>query len=146
LVFSEIIPKTLGVVYWRTLAQPVARGIIILIWFMYPPVWLSEKLTRLLSKREAADNFSREEFAAMVRLGVEEGQQSKKPVIPRVGVARRRGGAQGDTQGNLVFCLNLEFCKQLKSQRCSPKVPGTQKPRRFGCGRVGIETICRLSM
>ena len=74
LVFSEIIPKTLGVVYWRSLAPPVARGIMIMIWLMYPLVWLSEKLTRLLSKRDAADIFSREEFTAMVRLGVEEGQ------------------------------------------------------------------------
>jgi len=74
LVFSEIIPKTLGVVYWRSLAPPVTRGVMIMIWLMYPLVWLSEKLTRLLSKRDAADIFSREEFTAMVRLGVEEGQ------------------------------------------------------------------------
>jgi magnesium and cobalt exporter, CNNM family len=74
LVFSEIIPKTLGVVYWRSLAPPVARGVMIMIWLMYPLVWLSGKLTRLLSKRDAAAIFSREEFTAMVRLGVEEGQ------------------------------------------------------------------------
>jgi len=74
LVFSEIIPKTLGVVHWRTLAPPMARGIMIMIWLMYPLVWLSEILTKLLSKREAADIFSREEFTAMVRLGVQEGQ------------------------------------------------------------------------
>lgn len=74
LVFSEIIPKTLGVVHWRTLAPPVARGVIIMIWLMYPLVWLSEILTKVLSKREAVDIFSREEFTAMVRLGVQEGQ------------------------------------------------------------------------
>jgi CBS domain containing-hemolysin-like protein len=74
LVFSEIIPKTLGVVYWRTLAPPVARGVMTMIWLMYPLVWLSEKLTKLLSKRDAADIFCREEFTAMVRLGVQEGQ------------------------------------------------------------------------
>ena len=74
LVFSEIIPKTLGVVHWRKLAPPVARGVMILIWLMYPLIWLSEKLTNLLSQRDAADIFSREEFIAMVRLGVQEGQ------------------------------------------------------------------------
>jgi CBS domain containing-hemolysin-like protein len=74
LVLSEIIPKTLGVVHWRTLAPPVARGVIVMIWLMYPLVWMSEILTKLISKREAADIFSREEFTAMVRLGVREGQ------------------------------------------------------------------------
>ena len=74
LVFSEIIPKTLGVFHWRTLAPLVARGVMIMIWLMYPLVWLSEILTKLLSKRETADIFSREEFTAMVGLGVQEGQ------------------------------------------------------------------------
>ncbi len=78
LVFSEIIPKTLGVVHWRRLAPPVARGVMIMIWLMYPLVWLSEKLTNLLSKRDAAEIFSREEFTAMVRLGVQEGQINER--------------------------------------------------------------------
>jgi len=66
--------KGSGKLYWRTLAPPVARGVMIMIWLMYPLVWLSEKLTKLLSKRDAADIFCREEFTAMVRLGVQEGQ------------------------------------------------------------------------
>ena len=41
LVFSEIIPKTIGSYYWRQLAMPsatVIRGMIII---SYPLVWLS---------------------------------------------------------------------------------------------------------
>jgi len=74
LVFSEIIPKTLGVTYWRTLAPILAGGVIILIWLMYPLVFLSEKLTKLLSKGHGSDSFSREEFTAMARLGAKEGK------------------------------------------------------------------------
>jgi len=74
LIFSEIIPKTLGVTHWRGLAPLVADGVAILIWLMYPLVYLSEKLNRLLSKGEKANSFSRKEFAAMAKLGRKEGK------------------------------------------------------------------------
>ena len=74
LVFSEIIPKTLGVTYWRALAPILAEGVMILIWLMFPLVFLSEKLTNLFSKGYRSDVFSREEFAAMARLGAKEGK------------------------------------------------------------------------
>lgn len=41
LVLSEIIPKTIGACYWRTLALPSARIINFLIIICYPLVWLS---------------------------------------------------------------------------------------------------------
>lgn len=73
LTFSEIIPKTLGTVYWRQLSGPVAyfvRGIIIVL---YPIIWLSERLTRLLVRGKETDVFSRREFAALASIGEEAG-------------------------------------------------------------------------
>jgi len=46
LVLSEIIPKTVGASYWRTLAIPSTKVIRFLIVITYPLVWLSELLTR----------------------------------------------------------------------------------------------------
>jgi len=74
LVFAEIIPKTLGVVYWRNLTPLVVQGIALLIFVMYPFVVLSDKLTRLISRGRKPDAFSREEFTAMARLGAQEGK------------------------------------------------------------------------
>lgn len=74
LVFSEIIPKTLGAVYWRQLAGVTARGLKVLVWMLWPFVWFSEKITRGISTNEAPEGFSREEFAAMAELGEQEGQ------------------------------------------------------------------------
>lgn len=74
LTFSEIIPKTLGTVYWRQLSGPVAyfvRGIIILL---YPLIWLSERLTKLLVRGKEPDVFSRREFSALASIGEEAGQ------------------------------------------------------------------------
>lgn len=73
LVLSEIIPKTIGASYWRTLAMPSAKIIRILIILTYPLVWLSELLTRCVSPRIQPLTVSREEVAAMVNVGTSEG-------------------------------------------------------------------------
>lgn len=73
LVLSEIIPKTIGASYWRTLAIPSAKIIKILIVITYPLVWLSELLTRCVSPKIQPLTVSREEVAAMVNVGTDEG-------------------------------------------------------------------------
>lgn len=74
LVFSEIIPKTLGAVYWQALAPSFGMLINGLTLALYPLVWCSEKLTRLLSTSGAsAFTFSRDEMQAMAEIGKEEG-------------------------------------------------------------------------
>lgn len=83
LVFSEIIPKTIGSYYWRQLAMftaPVIRAMIVL---MYPLVWLSEFITRLVSKDKQPLSVSREEVTAMVSVGTEEGvfESQEKNII-----------------------------------------------------------------
>jgi CBS domain containing-hemolysin-like protein len=78
LIFSEIIPKTLGATYWRGLAGVTASWLHMLVILFYPFVWLSEHLTRQLSNDSAIEGFSREEFAAMADLGKKEGQLEEK--------------------------------------------------------------------
>ena len=78
LVFSEIIPKTLGATYWRSLASMTAYSLIFLVWVLYPFVKLSELLTKGLSRNRELEGFSREEFAAMAELGEQEGQLEER--------------------------------------------------------------------
>lgn len=73
LVLSEIIPKTIGASYWRTLAMPSASVIRAMIVITYPLVWLSELLTRCFSPKIQPLTVSREEVAAMVNVGTDEG-------------------------------------------------------------------------
>lgn len=74
LVFSEIIPKTLGATYWQQLAPVMGVLIAWLTRLLLPFVWLSEKLTRLLSRSGiSAYTFSRDEMTAMAKIGREEG-------------------------------------------------------------------------
>ncbi|WP_251942177.1 CNNM domain-containing protein [Salinibacter ruber] len=78
LVLSEIIPKTLGAVYWRTLTPALVRLLTATIIVMWPLVKLSQGLTYLLSQDEDEAAFSREEFTAMAELGEEEGVFEEK--------------------------------------------------------------------
>lgn len=73
LVFSEIIPKTLGATYWRSLGGFTAKTLGILIWLMYPLVLLSKGITRILSGDEEKISVSRAEVSAMADIGHKEG-------------------------------------------------------------------------
>ncbi len=79
LVFSEIIPKTLGATYWQQLAPVFAVLIDGLTKLLLPFVWLSEKLTRLISRSKASSyTFSRDEMEAMATIGAQEGMLERK--------------------------------------------------------------------
>jgi len=74
LIFSEIIPKTIGANYWRSLIGFTASTLRVLIWLMYPLVVLSKGITRLLSRDDAtATSVSRAEVSAMADIGEKEG-------------------------------------------------------------------------
>ena len=74
LFLSEIIPKTLGAVYWRRLAGLTALFVRGLILALYPLIWLSEGLTRLIARRKNLHVFNREEFIAMAGIGEQAGE------------------------------------------------------------------------
>jgi CBS domain containing-hemolysin-like protein len=69
LFLSEIVPKTIGAVYWTSLTAPTAVFVRMLIVVLYPFVWISETLTRLIARGRQAHVFSRDEFIAMSRVG-----------------------------------------------------------------------------
>ncbi|TWU25119.1 Hemolysin C [Novipirellula galeiformis] len=73
LVFSEIIPKTIGALRWRQMAGTIAWSIEKLIPLMLPFVWLSEHLTRWLAGNKQQRLVTRAEIAAVAELGTREG-------------------------------------------------------------------------
>lgn len=74
LVFSEIIPKTLGAHYWRQLAPVTAYVLRILIWSLYPFVQLTRLLTRGLAEGPTLRGVNRSEFMALAEMGGREGE------------------------------------------------------------------------
>jgi CBS domain containing-hemolysin-like protein len=84
LIISEILPKTIGAYYWRSIAMPAGKIIQTMVYITYPLVIISEFMTRLISSR-AKDKatVSREEISAMVDIGTEEGtfEDTEKKII-----------------------------------------------------------------
>ena len=78
LVFSEIIPKTLGVNHWRRLVIPMTPVYRALVFLTFPFVLMAEFITRFISPGQNATSVSREEVSAMVTAGTEEGVFKQK--------------------------------------------------------------------
>lgn len=83
LVFSEIIPKTIGARYWRSLALPSATILQVMIYISYPLVLISKWITNMFSSENQQATVSREEIAAMASLGEKEGvfEESEQKII-----------------------------------------------------------------
>lgn len=77
LFVSEIVPKTIGAVYWKQLASVTAIYVQWLIKILYPLIWLSEMITKWISHGKKQHIFSRDEFLAMAGLGERTGHIDK---------------------------------------------------------------------
>ncbi len=77
LIVSEIIPKTIGASYWRTLAPFVAYIVRLLIFAFYPLVWLFEKLQSFLSRKKTT-GITREDMIVTAEMGASEGTIGQK--------------------------------------------------------------------
>jgi len=111
LVFSEIIPKTLGATYWQKLAPAISKIIQWMIWGLFPLVWLSEKLTKFMSGGHASPfTFSRDEVKAMVDIGKNEGVFNEEEHVVFTNMMKIRHISVRDimTPRSVVFSLSGE--------------------------------------
>ena len=85
LVASEIIPKTIGATYWKSLANftsKVLKGLIFFFkWTLV--LWVMQLFTKLFGKGHHGSVLSREDFHAMADIAQEEGvfQENESTVI-----------------------------------------------------------------
>lgn len=73
LVFSEIIPKTVGATYWRQLMPFAAYSIQFLVISLLPAVWFLEKTTQVLRRTDHEPTITRGDIEAMARISASEG-------------------------------------------------------------------------
>lgn len=78
LIFSEIIPKTIGSIYWRQLSPLTAYLIRFTLFVMFPFVIVSALITRFISSSQKNQMASREEFSALSNLVTDEGIFAEK--------------------------------------------------------------------
>lgn len=90
LVFTEIIPKTLGVTYAKQLASPIAYGIQGLSTVLRPVIMLTEVISRKLRHDHAKPVTSVEEIRLLALMGHKEGVFGARATEIIVGATRLR--------------------------------------------------------
>jgi len=78
LFFSEIIPKTIGAVYWKSLAPSAAYVIRFFIWLTYPIILMTLFVTNRISKSDDSMNLTKEELIESTLLSEDEGLLGEK--------------------------------------------------------------------
>ena len=108
LLFSEIIPKTAGVVYARRLAGPIARPLRLLVLVFTPVIWLSRHITRLVAVGREADRVSDEDLLLIVRRGLRSGdlKPHEASVISNVLALEVKTAGQIMTPRTVLFMLH----------------------------------------
>ena len=115
LIFSEIIPETLGTSYYRKLmgfTTGTLRGLIVL---MYPIVILIELITRIFQKDDDEASVSREEVSAMANVGEEEGVIDKDENRIIQNVIKLDGVKAYDVMTPRVVCQTASENMSLKN-------------------------------
>jgi CBS domain containing-hemolysin-like protein len=111
LYVSEILPKTIGAIYWKSLLIPAAYLISLMIKITFPFVWFSGFITNYFSKgRKDEINFSRDEIMAVVSMGEKEGSiHSKESVlIENLFKLKNIKTKEIMTPRSVVFALNAD--------------------------------------
>jgi CBS domain containing-hemolysin-like protein len=83
LIFSEVIPKTLGANNWQALTPFSIRAISLLMILLAPMIWLSQLITKNLKKDKDKPVLSRSDFVVMSELGKDLGilKESEQKII-----------------------------------------------------------------
>jgi len=77
LIFSEIIPKTVGAVYWKQLFNFAAYTIKVMVIVFYPAVWAFNYLTRIIAPDNERPTITRRELEMMAQISATEGSLEK---------------------------------------------------------------------
>ncbi len=107
LILSEIIPKTLGAVYWKQLAPSTGIMLTTLTKIMSPLIWVTEKITSGISRGKKKGAFSRSEFIAMADIGEKEGaiEESEGRIVKNLFGLRKMLAKHAATPRTVVFAL-----------------------------------------
>jgi CBS domain containing-hemolysin-like protein len=110
LFLSEIIPKTIGAVYWKQLTPAVARMLVWLIVPLKPLVWMSGLASRAISAQHDPVHVSRDEIRALADLGARRGvlDEGESRVVKAMLRSRSLRATDIMTPRTIMFALPQE--------------------------------------
>ncbi len=111
LLFSEVLPKTAGVVYARTLTPFIAYPLRWLVIVMTPAIWLIGHVTGLIARNKPTESVSPDELKIMARLSLRSGgiEQYQEIVIDNILSLEKRNAKDVMTPRTVTFSLNKDL-------------------------------------
>jgi len=108
LFLSEIIPKTIGAIYWKQLAPLSAHTIRLFIWITYPIILTTLFVTNKISKGKEAHTQTKEEFLQSMLLSEDEGiiDEKESDVIENILNLNNIKVGEVLTPRSVIFALN----------------------------------------
>lgn len=111
LIFTEIIPKTLGVSYCQEFAPWIAYPLMVLVKILTPLVWLSNRLTRLIEKPGQQSFITAKEIQIIASLSKESGAitRQEEKIIVNILELKHKTVRKAMTPRTVVFSLNANL-------------------------------------
>lgn len=111
LLFSEILPKTVGVVYNKGLAPYIAAPLRYMIIVLYPFIWLCQAVTKLIPRKGNVHNISAEELQAIAIISRKTGeiQVEQEQVITNILKLGNQTVREVMTPRTVTFSLNQDM-------------------------------------
>jgi CBS domain containing-hemolysin-like protein len=108
LLFSEVTPKTLGVVYGKSLLPLVAFPLKGLVWITKPVIWVLNFITRFIGRHRPEESISLEELRTMARLSLHAGgiKEYQESVIDNILSLDKRTVKDVMTPRTVIFSLS----------------------------------------
>jgi len=110
LIFSEIIPKTVGVSFAYRIAPLIAVPLLWMVVVLKPIIWLCRSITRLIPRSKSKENVSAEELQTIANLSLKSGEIeiNQERVINNVLVLQTKMVRQVMTPRTVTFSLDEE--------------------------------------
>jgi len=121
LIFSEIIPKTAGVVYAKSLAPVLAFPMKALVSIMVPAIWFSSFIIHLIAPSQKKETVTAEEIRIMARLSVNTGgiMPYQKEFIENILTLQDKTVKDVMTPRTVIFSLSEHLTLKEASQKIS---------------------------
>jgi CBS domain containing-hemolysin-like protein len=121
LFLSEIIPKTIGAIYWKSLAPLAAYFIRVFIWITYPIIIFTLAVTNKISSgKNDGSTMTKEELLESMLMSEDEGviDEKESDVIENILKLREIRVSEVLTPRSVVFALNenMTIKEVMKSQ------------------------------
>jgi CBS domain containing-hemolysin-like protein len=111
LIFSEVLPKTAGVVYARPLSSIVARPLHVLVWLLTPAIWLCQFAARTVSRRQTEPEVTAAEIRILAKMSRRSGEirRDEERVIENILALKTKKAHQIMTPRTVVFTLSAHL-------------------------------------